>query len=374
MLSPAAARSLPGAGLRLTFSGRLDAAAVTRLWPDSLAQLAAHPDEPLQVDCSGVDYIDGTGLALLVELRRQPRPAGAAVTVEGLPDRFRPLVDQFRPAAFPFEAPRDQRRRPGLIESLGRSTADGLVQGRSFVVFLGRATTATVASLVHPRSVRWGDMLAIAEEAGAGALPIVALVSFLVGVILAFQAGIAMRQFGATLYVADLLGIAITRELGPLMMAIMLTGRSGAAFAAELGTMKVNEEIDAVETMGLDPVRFLVVPRILAGIAVAPVLATFSDVVGIAGGAAVMPAFGIPLIAYFNEVIAVTTITDFVGGIVKSFIFGIIVAGIGCLRGLQTKSGAAAVGLSTTSAVVSGIVLIVVVDGIFAVVYYYLGL
>jgi phospholipid/cholesterol/gamma-HCH transport system permease protein len=182
-----------------------------------------------------------------------------------------------------------------------------------------------------------------------------------------------MRQFGATLYVADLLGISITRELGPLMMAIMFTGRSGAAFAAELGTMKVNEEVDAIDTMGLDPVRFLVVPRLLAGIAVAPVLAVFSDVIGIVGGAAVMPAFGIPVIAYANEVLAATTITDFAGGIVKSFVFGVVVAGVGCLRGLQTRSGAAAVGLSTTSAVVTGIVLIVVVDGIFAMVYYYLG-
>jgi phospholipid/cholesterol/gamma-HCH transport system permease protein len=362
----------PGAAPALTLAGRLDAAAVSRLWSPSLAALAAHPDRPFPVDCSGVEYIDGAGLALLTELRLRPRAAGAAVTIEGLPERFRPLLDQADPGQFaapPAAAP----RRPGWIETLGRGAAGGFAEFRAFVTFLGHATATTLAALARPRSVRWGDTLAIAQEAGAGALPIVALVSFLVGVILAFQAGIAMRQFGATLYVADLLGISITRELGPLMMAIMFTGRSGAAFAAELGTMKVNEEVDAIDTMGLDPVRFLVVPRLLAGISVAPVLAVFSDVIGIVGGAAVMPAFGIPVIAYANEVLAATTITDFVGGIVKSFVFGVVVAGVGCLRGLQTRSGAAAVGLSTTSAVVTGIVLIVVVDGIFAMAYYYLG-
>jgi len=214
----------------------------------------------------------------------------------------------------------------------------------------------------------------VAEKAGVNALPIVALVSFLVGLIMAFQAAIPMRQFGAEIYVADLIALSMLRELGPLMTAIVLTGRSGSAFAAELGTMKVNEEIDALTTMGLDPVRFLVVPRIIAAVAVTPLLAVFADLVGVLGGSIVLVSLGYPLLTYVKEVISATTHVDLLGGLVKSAVFGIVVAGVGCLRGMETGIGATAVGDSTTRAVVAGIVLIVVIDGVFSVVFYQLGI
>lgn len=183
-----------------------------------------------------------------------------------------------------------------------------------------------------------------------------------------------MRRFGADIFVADLLGIAMLREMGPLITAIILAGRSGSAFAAELGTMKVREEIDALRTMGLEPVRFLVLPRVIAAVAMIPVLTVFANLFGLMGGAIVMRSLGYPLVTYVNQVLSAVTVGDLMGGLLKSFVYGIVVAAVGCLRGLETKTGASAVGQSTTSAVVSGIVLIAIVDGLFAVVFYALGL
>jgi phospholipid/cholesterol/gamma-HCH transport system permease protein len=183
-----------------------------------------------------------------------------------------------------------------------------------------------------------------------------------------------MKKFGAEIFVADLIGLSMLRELGALMTAILLAGRSGAAFAAEIGTMRVNQEIDALTTMGLDPVRFLVTTRIIAALLMTPLLTLFANLVGLLGGAFTMLSFQIPFVTFTHEVEGIVTFTDFLAGWVKSFVFAILIAGIGCLRGLQTSAGASAVGDAATRAVVSGIVLIVVVDGVFAVVYFLLGI
>jgi phospholipid/cholesterol/gamma-HCH transport system permease protein len=241
------------------------------------------------------------------------------------------------------------------------------------ISFVGELTAALAHAALHPRGVRWRDALRVAESAGVNALPIVALVSFLMGLIMAFQAAVPLRQFGAELFVANLIALSMLRELGPLMTAIILAGRSGSAFAAELGTMKVREEIDALKTMGLDPVRFLVVTRVVAAVAMTPLLTIFADLLGLMGGSVVMLSLGFPLITYFNQIQYAVTYGSLLGGLLKAFVFGILVAAIGCLRGLQTGTGATAVGESTTSAVVSGIILIAITDGIFSVIYYYLG-
>jgi len=242
------------------------------------------------------------------------------------------------------------------------------------LAFIGESISALAAAVLSPRSLRWRDILLAAQRVGADALPIVSLISFLMGLILAFQAAVAMRQFGAEILVADLVGISLVRELGPLMTAILLAGRSGAAFAAEIGTMRVNEEVDALVTMGLHPVRFLVVPRMLAALVMTPLLTLYANMIGLLGGAAVMSTFDIPLSAYMRETFAFVGLSDFLGGMAKTIVFGAIVAGVGCLRGLQTRAGAASVGLAATSAVVTALVLIVVADGIFAVAYYYLDI
>jgi phospholipid/cholesterol/gamma-HCH transport system permease protein len=183
-----------------------------------------------------------------------------------------------------------------------------------------------------------------------------------------------MRRFGAEIFIADLLGMSLLRELGPLMAAIMLTARSGSAFAAEIGTMKVNEEVDALATMGLEPMRFLILPRVVAAVIVVPVLAMLMNAAGLAGGAVMFLSLDFPLNLYVSRIAEMVSIGDFLGGIFKGFVFGVIVAAVGCQRGLETGKGAGAVGLSTTSAVVSGITLIAVIDGIFAVVFFMLGI
>ena len=192
--------------------------------------------------------------------------------------------------------------------------------------------------------------------------------------ILAFQSAVPMKRFGAEIFVADLIGLAMLRELGPLMTAILLAGRSGAAFAAEIGTMRVNQEVDALSTMGLDPVSFLVTPRIIAAVLMTPLLTLYSDLVGLIGGAITMSSFSIPVVTFLKEVDSAVTMTDFLAGFVKSFVFAVTVAGIGCLRGLQTSAGASAVGEAATRAVVTGIILLVAIDGLFAFAYYVLDI
>ena len=357
----------------LHLSGHLDAYSVSAVWSDALQILKSTPSTPLRVDCTAVTYCDGAGVALLIDLLRRPRQPGAEVTVENLAPDYRALLDQFDPASYRI-APTQPARPVPLIARLGHKGALLVHESRDQISFLGDAASALVSALRHPGALRWRDILAVAEEAGVNALPIVGLVAFLFGVILTFQSAIAMRPFGAEVYVADLVGLSLLRELGPLMTAILLAGRSSAAFAAELGTMKVGDELNALETMGIDPMRFMVVPRLLAGLVVAPVLTVYADLIGLAGSALIMLMFNIPLVTFVHQVTGIVGINDFLGGLAKSVVFGAIVAGIGCLRGTQTGSGAAAVGRSTTSAVVSGLVLIVVADGLFAVIYYHLGI
>jgi phospholipid/cholesterol/gamma-HCH transport system permease protein len=204
------------------------------------------------------------------------------------------------------------------------------------------------------------------ENAGVNALPIVSLISLLVGLIIAFEAAQPLAQFGAQIYIANMIGLIMVRELGPVMAAILLAGRSGSAFAAELGSMKVDEELNALETMGLDPVRFLVLQRLIASLLLTPLLTIYSMFTGVVGGLLVMVGLGFPAPMALRQLESSVHIKDIIFGTSKGFVFGLIVAGIACLRGLQTKAGASAVGESATRSVVSGILLIVIIDTIFA--------
>jgi phospholipid/cholesterol/gamma-HCH transport system permease protein len=355
----------------LSLSGRLDASTIRDLWQQALRAVADARARRIVVDAAGVDYCDGAGIALLVDLLRQ-RPDGE-VAIENLKPRFDALLKQFDPARLRQDLD-PEPKRGSSIEEIGAIAAQIARDTRDQVTFIGEATMALADVVRRPRSVRWKDVWRICERVGADALPIVGLISFLVGVILAFQSAIPMKRFGAEIFVADLIGLAMLRELAPLMTAILLAGRSGAAFAAEIGTMKVNEEVNALTTMGLDPVRFLVTTRILAALLMTPLLTLFADLVSLLGGALTMQSFSIPFVTFRHEVESIVDFSDFMAGFVKSFVFAILIAGIGCLRGLQTAAGASAVGDSATRAVVSGIILLVIVDGIFAVIYFFLDI
>lgn len=359
-------------GVVLSILGRLDSETTGQIWREAMRLSAGSRSSELVVDASGVEYCDGAGAGLFVALERQQRAGGGSFCLDGLRQEFLQLVDLIRPSES-ASASEGRERSESFIVGLGRLAVQVLLDFRAQVVFIGHLTLSLAHAVRHPGKLRVKDIFRVAESAGIGAVPIIALVGVLLGLILAFQSAVSLKRFGAEVFVADLLGISMLRELGPLMAAILLTARSGSAFAAELGTMKVNEEVDALTTMGLEPVRFLVVPRVIAGVGVVPVLTILMNFFGLLGGAIVMVSLGFPLITYVNRVVEACSVGDLLGGLIKAGVFGVVVAGVGCLRGLQTGTGAGAVGESTTSSVVSGVVLIAVVDGVFAVVYYVLG-
>ncbi len=350
-----------GQGLRI--EGRLDAVNTARVW-DRVLRAA---DKGSTIDASGVTYCDSAGAALFYEVQKRQK-----AKVIGLPADAQNLLKPYADTDIPDLKPA-QREKESAPVAIGRSAVAMASDLRESMIFTGQATVALLQGLARPRLVRWGDMWRTVETAGVNAIVIVGMIGFLTGMIMAFQSTVPLRQFGVDIFVVNLVALAMLRELGGIMTAIVLAGRSGSAFAAEIGTMKVNEEVDALTTMGLDPVRFLVVPKVMAAIIVTPLLTIYANVIGIAGGLMVVMLFGHPWASVYNQLVTSVDLSDVATGLIKSFFFGALVGGIGCLRGLQTKSGASAVGESTTRAVVSGIFLIIAVDAIFAVVFYAIG-
>jgi phospholipid/cholesterol/gamma-HCH transport system permease protein len=361
-------------GTTVTLSGRLDMAGVSRVWEKAEKTLTGTGD--LVIDLEQVDHMDSAGAALVWFIKKSwKQRTGGKISVLGLQPSFKRVMDltETIPGATDGEK-KSGKKPPSFVETRGRKFAVQMAEAASFISLVGQITRALIHAFFHPLSVRWKDALLTAERSGVNALPIVTLISFIVGLVMAFQSAMPMKMFGAEIYVANLIGIAMVRELGPLMTAIILAGRSGSAFAAEIGTMKINEEIDALSTMGLDPVRFLMVPRIIAAVFITPLLTIFSNFVGIVGGSIVLLSMGYPAVTYYSQVVSFVTWIDFTGGLVKCFVFGILIAASGCIRGIETQSGPGAVGASTTSAVVTGITLIAVFDGIFSVLFYCLGI
>jgi len=359
-----------GGGTILALSGRLDDSAVATCWQRALD--AAHgAGQGIRVDCRKVDYCGGAGFALLAALEEAAIQRGKNFAVEGLAENFQAMYDRIdRRQLEASKAP--VRPQLGTVSAVGEAVAERANDWRDEAEFVGEVSAGLVALGREPRRLRVREWWDIVEKAGSNALPIVALISFLMGMIMAFQAAMPMRQFGVDIFVVNLVALTMTRELGPIMTAIVLAGRSGSAFAAEIGTMKVNEEVAALTTMGLSPARFLAVPRVLAGVAVTPVLTIYSMAIGVAGGIFVMILLGFPLSTLMHQLSGSLRVDDVLAGLIKSFFFGAVVAGVGCQRGLQTGAGAAAVGDSTTRAVVTSIFLIVLIDAVFAVVYYQL--
>ncbi|MBX3731101.1 MAG: MlaE family lipid ABC transporter permease subunit [Verrucomicrobiae bacterium] len=350
-------------------AGRLDVNAAGELWSEALSLVRRDP-RPAVLDASGITHLDGSGAALLVALKREG--GTPPLEIAGLAPEWQRLLALYDRAGDlpPLELPQPL----SLPTQVGRTAVAVAADVREEVGFLGELAVQLAAAVRRPDTLRWRDVTLVAERAGADALPIVGLVSFLIGVVLAFQSAIPLRQFGADIFVPSLVAFAILRELGPLMAAIMLAGRSGSAFAAEIGTMKINQELNALQVMNLDPVRFLAVPRLLAGVVVAPMVTLFANLAGLLGGAMVFVSLGFPLFTYWNQIQTFLGPGDLISGLIKSVVFGLIVAGVGCLRGFQTQRGPSAVGLSATRAVVTSILLIIVADGVFAVVYHQIGL
>lgn len=354
-------------------SGRLDASTLPQAWDQAVDPVRQAPPRELTVDVSSLDYCDSAGLGLFAELRRLVAVRGGEMKFVGMrpeQQRFLEMSTLKDPTARELLPP----PRPGIVSQIGRSTWLILSDLYQVVAFTGELLATLLWALLHPGSIRLADTLRIAQKAGADALPVVSLLGLLVGVILAFQTANPLERFGAQPMIPTIVSIAVVREMGPLITAVILSGRSGSAFAAEIGTMQVTEELNALKTLGLEPVRFLVIPRVLAAMIVTPLLTVFNILMSIVGGYIVMAGLGYSLSFYIDAVKDAVTMSDFLGGVFKAIVFALIVAGIGCLRGMQTKSGPGAVGDSTTRAVVAGIVLTIAADAILGVLYYYLGI
>ncbi len=313
-------------------------------------------------------------LTFLTKLVNQSAQGQIELDREGLPSGVRRLLS-LAEAVPEKKGARTEVVQTSFVERVGKSFIDSEQSLLEMLTFFGEVTLTFGKLLRMKARYRTSDLMLLIQECGAQALPIVTLISFLVGVILAFVGAIQLAQFGAQIYVADLVGIAMVRDMGAMMTGIIMAGRTGAAFAAQLGTMKVTQEIDAFTTMGFSPLEFLVLPRMIALILMMPLLALYSDLVGILGGAAVgLGMLDLSATTYFRETMHAINLTDFFGGVFKSTVYGVLIALSGCLRGLECGSSSSAVGDATTSAVVTGIVFIIATCGIFSVIFYVLGI
>jgi phospholipid/cholesterol/gamma-HCH transport system permease protein len=317
---------------------------------------------------------DSVLITFLLKIFDQCSQRQIDVDRSGLPEGVRRLLDLAAAVPEKKDARKVTLREPFLVQ-VGKASMGIARQVTSMTTFLGEATIAFGRFLVGKAKFRRTDLWLTIQQCGADALPIVSLISFLVGLILAFVGAVQLALFGAQIYIANLVGIAMAREMGAIMTAIIMAGRTGAAFAAQIGTMQVNEEVDALTTMGISPMEFLVLPRMLALILMMPLLCLYSDLVGILGGFVVGTGmFDISFTQYMGQTKASLNLTQFGIGVFKSAIYGVVVAITGCLRGMECGRSASAVGDAATSAVVTSIVLIIVLDGIFAVVTNIIGI
>jgi phospholipid/cholesterol/gamma-HCH transport system permease protein len=364
-MAASSAEPVPAAGGRIELKGRITAHTAAPIWRSALDTLARYPDRPIIVDASHLEFADDVGIALLFDLIRRDRPATAKVEIRNLAPNLAFLVHAYNPED--FAAPARGRSHPGIFEHVGRATVQQIAYATQVADFVGECWVELRQAFTRRGRINWNTVFDVATEAGANGVPVVLLIGFLMGVIVAFQSGLVAKQFGAVIFVVNGVGFALLRELGPLMTAIVFAGRTGAAFAAQIGTQKINEEVNAITTFGLSPIHFLVLPRLIAAILVLPLLSVLADVVGLFGAALVMLKFDIGFVQFYNQLLGAVTAWDFVLGVVKAAVFGMTVATVGCQRGLTTGAGATSVGLSTTGAVVGSIVLIIVIDGIFAI-------
>jgi phospholipid/cholesterol/gamma-HCH transport system permease protein len=286
-----------------------------------------------------------------------------------LPNGIRRLLDLAAAVPERQETRRGSAQEP-ILARIGKWGIGVAAAASDMVRFIGEAFLAFLQLLRGRASFRASDLAMLLQECGAEALPIVTLISFLVGAILAFIGAVQLQQFGAQIYVANLVGLAMVLEMGAMMTAIIMSGRTGAAFAAQLGTMQVNQEIDALTTLGISPMEFLVLPRMLALVLMVPLLTVYADLMGMLGGAAIgVTMLDVSLKVYFNQIEEALSIKYCAQGLIKSAVYGVIIALAGCMRGMQSGRSAAAVGQAATSAVVTGIVGIIVASAVLTVIY-----
>ncbi|HPL63142.1 MAG: MlaE family lipid ABC transporter permease subunit [Syntrophales bacterium] len=360
----------PG-NLILHVSGAIALGTVKDFTRDIESHLRGRNFREVIFDLDGIEYLDSAGALALIRYRDMGSRESFPVRMTGMnaaTERMIGLIDRN-----PLPPPQPSREAPGLLERAGEAGIRFYHDAALLLLFIGDIAGSLAGSALSPRSIRWESVTFYMKKAGLDGLPIVGLISVLLGMIMAFMASLQLRLFGANIYVASLVSIAIVKELGPIMTAIIFAGRSGSAFSAEIGTMLVNEEIDALSTMGFDPVRFLVVPKVIASMLVVPILTLYADLLGILGGLVVgIMGMDLTVHSYMQQTMTSIQMFDLVSSIFKSVCFAVLIAAISCHRGFQASGGAEAVGSATTSAVVSSIFLIITADSAFAIMLHYI--
>jgi phospholipid/cholesterol/gamma-HCH transport system permease protein len=327
----------------------------------------------ITADLSGVESMDSAGAMMMLRLEERAQAAGVPFEFAHVSEPLRGIMGLLNMQALRIDPLLQEKESEGIFDLLGATAQRRFSDFRQVMIFVGELLTAMTHVIRRPSAVRWNAVFLYMKKVGVDGFPIVTLISLLIGVIMAFMSSLQLKQFGATTYVAPLVAFAMVRELGPMMTAILVAGRSGSAFSAEIGSMMINEEVDALTTMGFDPVQFLAVPKVLASVIVVPLLTIYSAFFGIVGGMMV-GVLGLDLTAYgyLQQSIDSFQVFDVVSSLIKSMVFAILISGIACQRGFQVRGGADAVGEATTSAVVSAIFLIILANSAFAIILYYI--
>ncbi len=359
--------------LEISIGGRLNFDTIDKLWDKTTELIEELEPNKIIIDTKDIEYCDTLGVTYFIKLNKYSTDYGYEYEIINFSRDYKKLLELFS-SYDPHQEVAEDESKLNFIELTGKEVISHIDQCYQVISFIGEVFVGFIKYFSILNKIRWNDILVTAEKLGVNAFFIIALINFLVGLVIAFQSAIPLSEYGGTIFVADLLVLSVFKELGPLMTAIVVNGRSSSAFAAEIGTMKVNEEIDALSTMGVDKIRFLVMPKFIGTLLMLPVLSLFGILFALLGGLVVFITLGFPPITYLNQLVGAADYVDLSAGLFKTLFFAIIIAGVGCYEGLRTKSGASAVGDSTTKAVVDGLILIVLIDGIFGVVYYFLGI
>ncbi len=358
----------------LRFSGAVDRYHVGALLKRCTDAIGGYPEKSLDLDLDGVAHIDSLGIAMLHRLEEVCRHRGISTHRRNVPERVEGFLSYVEGRSTAHEEIGEAPPRPGPVAALGAWFLEALENAGDFVRFLGFFLVTSAGQLLRPRRMRWREAALQLDLIGASAAPLVVTLSLLLGTIMVFQAMGRIETLGAEIYVADMVVIAVTRELGPLLTAVVLAGRSGSAFAAEIGTMKLNEEIDALTVMDVNVMRYLVLPRVFAIVLAGPILVMLSDAFGIAGGLlSSRIVMGLPPESFLSEVQRTLGATDIYTGLIRGGAFALLIGLVGCFRGLRTRHGPRSIGVQTTSAVVTGVFVVIVADAFFSYVFQLYG-
>jgi phospholipid/cholesterol/gamma-HCH transport system permease protein len=335
-----------------------------------LEALSAPSKSVMVVDGAQIEALDSAGAWILQQLLRRLRDEGTSVQVRDLRPDFAKLLEAVgQQAAGPDDTVSPLARAPSsALDSLGRGAEAAFEQTVALLGFIGESAAALAGCIAHPARFRWRPVLYNIRSAGFDALPIVGLLSFMLGIVVAYQGADQLRQYGANIFVADLVGLSMLREFAPLITAIIIAGRSGSAYAAQIGTMSVTEEIDAMRTLGIAPLDLLVLPKLFALLIALPLLTVFADMLGVFGGMIMARAqLGVGYGEFLDRFVKAVSVTAYLIGICKAPVFAAIIAVVGCFQGFRTKGGADSVGRQTTRSVVQSIFLVIVADALFSI-------